>query len=179
MTIHAIRHLITPWNRRGLLQGNTDIALLQEDAENERIALRLKEQLAEASFDQVVVSPMKRAVQTAELLGYQDFIVDERVTEMSFMQYEGQPKADMLAEMNGKWQADPLSTVLGPELIRLEVRIKSFLAHYGGVDQVLLISHGAYVRALNAFINHGSLDSMNRIEFGNGERMILEWKSQL
>lgn len=177
MTIHAIRHLITPWNRQGLLQGNTDIALLENDAANKEIIDSLKPQLDAVAFDCVVVSPMLRAIQTAKLLGFETFQVDELVTEMSFRQYEGKPKAEMLEEMRGQWQADPMATVLSPELVQLHERIKGFLSKYGNLSQVLLISHGAYVRALNAHIKHGALDTMNQVEFGNGERMVLEWNS--
>ena len=175
MIIHAIRHLITPWNQQGLLQGRTDIELDLSDPKNAQLKDQLKGHLSGITFDQVVVSPMRRAVQTAIALGFPDHIIDSRVTEMSFGPYEGKPKSHMLEEMQGKWVSAPLQTVLKEELFNLEERIKQFLDHYGGVNSVLLISHGAYIRALRAYIQDGSIDNMNQIEFNNGELIQLNW----
>ena len=173
MSISAIRHLITPWNEQTLLQGSTDVAADVKSAKNLELIEELSAGLNGLSFDRVLVSPMQRAQQTARALGYTNFESTALVTEMSFGSYEGHPKAEMLRDLGKGWIEDPKSTVLGPELQKLEARIQSLMSTYASTERWLIISHGAFIRALWSYTNHGSIDRMNQIEVKNGELVNL------
>ena len=94
MLIAFMRHGQTEWNARHLLQGaNRDIDLTDE-------GVRQVEAAADGlvrggwRFDRVYVSPYRRAVHSAEIvcsrLGGAP-IVDDRVREIAFGEYEGTP----------------------------------------------------------------------------------------
>ena len=59
-----IRHGETDWNRAGLFQGRSDIPLNETGKEQAREAAR---RLANLSVSKVMVSPLKRAMETATL----------------------------------------------------------------------------------------------------------------
>jgi broad specificity phosphatase PhoE len=167
MKLIAIRHLITPWNQKGLLQGRTDIEL-SDDPQNHILIEKLQTKLIDFKFDKVIVSPMARAVQTAEGLGYANFEIEPLVSEISFGRFEGKPKKEMMDTLGNAWINTPKATELGAELKDLETRVKLFLGGLKG-QTILLISHGAYIRGLTSVVNLGNVDQMNQMEFLNGE----------
>lgn len=89
MKLYMIRHGETAWNKERKLQGHADIPL----NENGRtLAAVTGKALADISFDYVFSSPLKRAVETAELVlnGRKIPIrTDERIQEIGFGEYEG------------------------------------------------------------------------------------------
>ena len=65
MTLALVRHGRTPWNADRRMQGRSDIALDEHGRDQARAAGRL---LAPAQWTRVVSSPLRRAVQSAELI---------------------------------------------------------------------------------------------------------------
>lgn len=89
MELYVLRHGTTDWNKRHLLQGDSDIPL---DEEGIRLAEEVGEALKDTRFDLCYSSPLKRAYQTAELvLGGRglSIIKEPRIQEMNFGDYEG------------------------------------------------------------------------------------------
>lgn len=87
--LYIIRHGKTDWNARKKIQGWTDIPLNEEGREGAQAA---REEYKDVHFDVCYVSPLIRARETAEiLLEGRDIpiIVDERLKEMGFGDYEG------------------------------------------------------------------------------------------
>ena len=88
--IFIVRHGQTELNKRNLLQGRSDYPLND-------IGMRQAEDAASwfkekgIVFDRVYSSPLKRALQTAEILtgGRAPVIADERLLEMDYGKYEG------------------------------------------------------------------------------------------
>lgn len=173
--IHAIRHFVTPWNEAGLLQGLSDISLIEHSKDNEALAIKVQELLSPLSIDKVYVSPLKRAIETAQLLNINDYAIEPLVGEMSFGRFEGKPKMEMISAFNGKWETDPMATELKPELLELQRRIEQFLDGLDKGKEYLIVSHGAYIRAMKSIIETGEMHRMNSIEFQNGEMLSLEW----
>lgn len=171
--IYAIRHFITPWNAKGLLQGRSDISLDLNNDQNKNLAISVSNKLNEITFDQVLVSPLKRAIETAQLLNISSYTIDPIIGEMSFGNYEGQPKQKMLQDFHGQWEAAPLETTLKPELIELQNRIIEFVENANPRSNTLIISHGAYIRGLRAYVETGSIDTMNQMEVKNGDLIAI------
>ncbi len=92
--IWLVRHGETEWSRDGKHTSSTDLPLT---AEGERVALSLRDRLADVSFDVVLTSPMQRARETA---------VAGRVT--------GTPRSTRTS-----WSGDTASTKAAP---RAEIR---------------------------------------------------------
>lgn len=80
-----LRHGHTQWNREHRVQGRSDIAL-DADAITELGAMRLPPPWDRAAL---WASPLKRAVQTAQLVGQRAPCTDPALTEMNWGDWEG------------------------------------------------------------------------------------------
>ena len=95
--IASIRHGLTELNRDQRVGGRLDVALLDEGRAQAEEAGRA---LGAGSFEVVVTSPLRRAIETAELVtGWERerFEVDELCTERSFGEMEGIDPAEVPA----------------------------------------------------------------------------------
>ena len=91
MKIAFLRHGPTEWNRHGRIQGHTDIPLSEEGLKKMQ-SLRPPFQAA-----RVFVSPLLRARQTAEAMGFENPVLDARLMEQNWGQWEGLSRAEILA----------------------------------------------------------------------------------
>ena len=87
--LYIMRHGKTEWKSLHKLQGRTDIPLNEE---GRLMASRACEEYKNLNIDVCYCSPLKRAVETAQIV-LKDrnipIIEDERLVEMSFGEYEG------------------------------------------------------------------------------------------
>lgn len=98
MKLYMIRHGETAWNKQRKLQGHADIPLNENGC---ALAEVTGKALADIKFDYVISSPLKRAVETAELVlnGRKLPIqTDERIQEIGFGEYEGMCLEDEFAD---------------------------------------------------------------------------------
>jgi broad specificity phosphatase PhoE len=91
-----IRHGETEWNRNGLIQGSIDTDLNEKGhAQALAIGKLLAAQKSDWDEYQIIVSPQKRARQTADYvlraLTRNDHTIDDRVRELSFGIWEAKP----------------------------------------------------------------------------------------
>lgn len=95
-TYFCMRHGLTEWNSDKRIQGQTDVELSDEGRE---MARGWGESLAGNSFDCILTSGMKRAVETAELinesLGGLPMFEDSRLAEQDWGKWTGKTKAEM------------------------------------------------------------------------------------
>jgi probable phosphoglycerate mutase len=96
MIVALIRHASTAWNEEGRMQGRRDIPL-SERGRAQVLSWRLPADLLGAPR---VSSPLRRAVETAELLGGGPVELENALIEMDWGAWEGQTLA-ALREMNG------------------------------------------------------------------------------
>ena len=102
-----IRHGLTDWNVQGRFQGQSDLPLSEEGAQQAR---RLAERMARMDPpDRIVASPLRRAVETAEIaFEGQPVALDPRLMELHFGAFEGRTLAENLAEEAWEaWARDP------------------------------------------------------------------------
>jgi len=108
MTLLAvIRHADTDWNRRGLIQGSSDIAL-DAMGRAEAAAWRLPPDLDRFDW---LASPLKRAAETAAILCGRTPLCDARLVEMAWGAWEGRTIPDLRAELGNlmtAWEAKGL-----------------------------------------------------------------------
>ncbi|MDO4268292.1 MAG: histidine phosphatase family protein [Eubacteriales bacterium] len=89
MKLYIIRHGETDWNVIGRLQGQTDIPLNENGI---RLAGITGQALSQIPFDFAISSPLKRALQTAQLVlegRNVPIFLDDRIREISFGSWEG------------------------------------------------------------------------------------------
>ena len=159
MEIYIVRHGRTMWNKAGLIQGSSDVELLQEGID---MAIETGQGLASVEFDAVYSSPLSRAVNTAQLImaardQEQDIRIDMRLSEMGFGVCEGEiyvPPGEEGGMLEGFWDAP--ETYVAPEggdtfedVVR---RAAEFIGHvektHSDDERILVVAHAAMNQAL-------------------------------
>jgi probable phosphoglycerate mutase len=85
-----IRHMPTEWNIAGRLQGREDLPLSMETAPDWRVP-------AELNGFRWLTSPLRRAVDTAHRLGIAEAVIEPRLAEMRWGEWEGETLAGLRA----------------------------------------------------------------------------------
>ncbi|WP_404388129.1 histidine phosphatase family protein [Ligilactobacillus animalis] len=168
-TIYCVRHGQSEANLAQIMQGikiDTPLTKLGQQQ-----ALAAKAKLANVSFDAVYASPLKRAVQTANLISSTTPTLDERLVEFDYGTWNGQLLTDLYAQypmyfdehhnlLPNSWEVSG-----GPTYAQVTAKLESFLA---GVtkkhpDQTLLVvSHGFTLKLLAALLlDIGNLQNLS------------------
>jgi alpha-ribazole phosphatase len=153
-----VRHGESVANAQGLLLGRTD-AELTETGRTQAAAVPT---LLERPVVEVRSSPLRRAVDTAELLGLGlPVVVDERWIEVDYGEFECQPLGDIPAHVWQKWQRDrDFCPADGESLSEVDVRIAAACEELFGADgrgarradgDVLVVSHVTPIKAAVAW----------------------------
>ena len=94
--IYIVRHGQTDWNVEGRYQGRLDIDINEKGIEQAKI---MRDELLNVKFDKVISSPLKRAIQTAQIISQfdnvGDIIIDERIIERCNGELEGKLKTEI------------------------------------------------------------------------------------
>jgi probable phosphoglycerate mutase len=154
MTLLAlIRHADTDWNRRGLIQGSSDIAL---DAEGraEASAWTLPRELDGFEW---IASPLKRAYETATILCGRAPPTDPRLVEMAWGTWEGRTIPDLRAELGNlmtAWEVKGLDFQApeGESPRRVQERVRPLLSEIAARGRpTAAVCHRGVMRAIYAF----------------------------
>jgi 2,3-bisphosphoglycerate-dependent phosphoglycerate mutase len=141
-----VRHGDTAWSAEGRIQGRSDIPLSEEG----RAALR-HVRIPEGM--RVVSSPLRRCVETAELLTNSPVTREPRLIEMSWGKWEGRRLADLRNELGDAMQANEARgwdfRPEGGETPReVLARVRSWLIEIK--EPTLAVTHRGVIRALFA-----------------------------
>ena len=101
MEILLTRHGQTEWNLLKKVQGKANIELNEKGIQQAEI---IRDYLKEESIDLILCSPLKRAIQTAEIINQGrdiKMIIDERISERDFGEFESLPSEDF--DFNAFW----------------------------------------------------------------------------
>ena len=149
MKLALIRHGPTEWNAQKRVQGTIDKPL-SEAGRAKMAALRPPQGFAQAH---AFVSPQLRARQTAELIGLKSPIIDARLAEQNWGDWEGLTREEMLARDG----ADAFARAglglsfrpPGGELSgELEARVQSFLVDIAKTPtDAIAVTHMGVLRA--------------------------------
>lgn len=145
--IYIVRHGETNWNVEGRYQGRIDIEL-NENGFNQ--AKQISEELKNIEFNKVFSSPLKRALQTDQIISNKDIIVDNRLIERSNGDLEGKLKSECNINIDFN---NPNENRLNIEnIIDFRKRIKDFFDEITSDYQdenILVVTHagvGIYAR---------------------------------
>ena len=144
--IWLIRHGETEWSRAGKHTSTTDLALT---AEGERKAVAVGRMLAGKAFALVLASPMRRALATCRLAGYEAEVTPD-LCEWSYGAFEGLTTAQIQVDHPGWtiWTATPPGGETAAEVgARADRVIARAVASPG---DVVLFGHGHMLRVLAA-----------------------------
>ena len=150
MMLMFIRHGQTDWNLEERYQGRLDVPL---NDVGRRQAKALKRRLAEVCFDTAYSSPLRRALETAQIIANDlHIIVDERLAEIDHGLWQGRTKAEIASrwpEQWEQWSKEPLgfTAPCGESAARVRERLESFLRTIEGKN-ILCVSHGVVIQTL-------------------------------
>lgn len=159
MKVYFIRHGETEWNKRGLIQGSSDIPLNDYGRELAEIT---EEGLKDIPFHQIFTSPYIRAQETASILSQKrnlPILIDSRIKEFGFGEYEGKSLNEMHdnPEFKKFWKCFEAPEEYIPEgsaesYESLLFRTKHFLTEnilpFAEEDKnIMIVAHGAVNRA--------------------------------
>lgn len=176
MKLYLVRHGQTDWNMLDKKQGRTDVPLNETGIKQ---AEKLRDEIGNMKFDVCMCSPLRRAYKTAEIIvnGRCDIVVDERLIERSFGEFEG-TFDDEWEKLTGKadiWDRRLNFAEKGMESSKeILARARGFLEDIKGkypVDfNVLIVSHGALLKALHfEIVGYDDNTSFHSFCFRNAE----------
>lgn len=158
--LYLIRHGQTQWNKDGRYQGWTDIALSEEGLVQADL---LAKRFAFLPLDAIYVSPLGRAIATAEPIAKEKNLplhVDEHFKEINFGEWEGHTIAE-LTEKFGKpyvdFFADPFENPMPGEGSfktvgkRAMAGVEALLEKHKG-QRIAIVSHGGLLRVLLVYL---------------------------
>ena len=174
MRLILIRHGITTWNERKLIQGRTDTPLSATGAARVR-TWRLPHDWRRARW---FSSPLRRARDTAALLEG-DPAIDQRLSEMDWGRFEGRPLAALRAEDPAGMAANEARGLdfrpPGGESPREVVaRLASFLADLHQDRPALALTHNGVVRAALVLATGWDLMGRPPLVLGRDQALVLE-----
>ncbi len=169
MTIRLVlvRHGLSSFNERGLIQGRTDDSLLTDVGYEQ--ALNAGKALSKIKFDRIYSSPLVRAAETAKTINKefkkeQDIIFDKNLLEVDLSEWSGLKIDDIknkFPEIYPIWKNDPENLILKrsdnktykpiQELFNQANNfVKDILQIYLDKDDVniLVVGHNAILRCL-------------------------------
>ena len=144
MEILLTRHGQTEWNLLKKVQGKADRELNEKGIQK---AEETRDFLKNEKIDLILCSPLKRALQTAEIINQGRnirMIIDERVSERDFGEFEGMPNTDF--DFNAFWsykqnlkydKAENIKDFFG----RVYDFLESIKNEYAG-KRILIVAHG-------------------------------------
>lgn len=154
MTAHlfVMRHGPTTWNEEKRLQGRADIAL----------SLRGRRQVMDLQlpleFEGIpwLVSPLRRARETASLLGIEEPACEQRLVEMDWGHWEGRKVAELRVELGEEMQSNEnrgldFRPPGGESPREIQERLIPLLLELGSAGGVVgAVTHKGVIRALYA-----------------------------
>ena len=160
MKLYIIRHGQTNWNKKGKIQGKTDIELNEEGIKQAKEARKI---LENCDIDLIVTSPLKRARKTAEIINETKnvpIIFNKALEERGFGEFEGKTQQEIQDEI---WNSEILDNYSlnrkykGVETIqnlcnRVWNLIDELKREYKDKN-ILLVTHGGVTRAINGYFN--------------------------
>ncbi|MDP9344797.1 MAG: histidine phosphatase family protein [Actinomycetota bacterium] len=146
--VWLIRHAATEWSVSGQHTGRTDVPLLEEGREAAR---RLPGRLGGHAFARVLVSPLSRARDTADLAGLgADAQVRDDLMEWDYGDYEGLTTPE-IRRQRPEWFLWRDGVPHGETPDDVAARVDRVIEEALGVDgDIALFAHGHVLRALAA-----------------------------
>ncbi|HVW35187.1 MAG TPA: histidine phosphatase family protein [Acidimicrobiia bacterium] len=173
--VFLLRHGATVWCVSGRHTGRTDLPLTEEGrAQSEGLAGRL----AREDFSLVLVSPLRRARQTAEICGFGGAEVDPDLVEWDYGDYDGRTAADIRAERPG-WTPWTGGFPGGETLDQVAARADRVVARVRQVEgDAALFAHGHVLRVITARWLEQPPEAAARYYLSTAALSVLAWERE-
>jgi len=175
LKIAFLRHGPTAWNEAGRIQGHADIPL--SDAGLARMmTLRLP-----FACPRIYCSPLLRARQTAEALALREPILDARLREQNWGDWEGLTRDEILARHGadaflnvGSTRGEEFRPSGGESTGELHARVSAFLKDAAADDSdAVVVAHLGVVRAAYTLATGWTMDAPMPAELDVSKILLL------
>jgi broad specificity phosphatase PhoE len=171
------RHGQTEWSRDGRHTSHTDLPLT---GAGEDEAKRLARALAGVAFDLVLTSPLRRASDTAVLVGFPEAVRDPALAEWDYGDYEGLTTPEIRQQVDG-WTVFTHPTPGGetPDQVarRADRVIDRVLTE--ATELALVFSHAHFLRVLAARWIEEAPAFGERLLLGTATLSVLGWQREV
>jgi probable phosphoglycerate mutase len=172
--LFLVRHGPTAWNEDGRIQGHADIEL-SPNGRREVASWQVPPAWATARW---LVSPLRRAQQTAALLTDRPVAIDSRLIEMNWGAWEGQRLADLRTASPAAMAANEAQGLdfrpSGGESPReVAVRIQEMFAALADAPPVVAVTHKGVMRAALALATGWQMHEKAPVRLGRGDVLAL------
>lgn len=168
MKLFVTRHGETQWNVENKVCGRTDVELTGRGREQARA---LAERVSGLPVDRIIASPMKRAVETAQIIGARRGLAvetDPRLIEQDYGVYEGVDRLD--EGFLGNKRCFAVRYPGGESMMDVAHRVYGLIGEikerYPG-ENVLLVCHGGVCRVINTYFRDMTNEAFFRYSLGN------------
>ena len=181
LELYLIRHGATEWSENGRHTGTTDLSLTELGKKQAEL---LKKRLAQEKFTKVFSSPLKRALETCKICGYNPSINPD-LREWNYGEYEGLT-TEQIREKNPGWNLFENGAPDGESPQQIAARAHHFLHQVHSLEgKVAIFSHAHFLRifatqwlgASPAFGNELALSpaSISILGTERSDRVIICW----
>lgn len=173
MKIWWLRHGITTENQKGTYYGHLDVPLSEEG----RRSLASYEKRWEPEL-KVYSSPLWRAQESAQLLGYEKPQIDERLAERHMGIWEGLTYQQIRAEYEQScmaWENDWIHYVIpkGESAKMQYERVVSFIKHLENEGKdALVVCHGGTIQMALAYMLFENIEAFWKVKVAPGGLVV-------
>lgn len=152
MKVYVARHGQTEWNVLNKVCGRTDIGLTQEGFQQ---AKELSNHIATYKIQIIISSPLKRAIQTAQVVSQENnipYLIDKRLIEQDYGIFEGVDRKNTDFLENKKQFA--FRYPYGESMMQVAYRTYGLLEEIKNIykgKNVLLVCHGGVARVIHTY----------------------------
>ena len=191
--IYLTRHGETEWNIEKRLQGRGDSPLTENGIQR---AKELRDRIKNIDIDVIYSSPIKRALNTANILRGNkniDIVTDDRLMEMCFGDYEGK-KIDIIQKENPNWDIKlimqgnvEICSPNGENLKEVRERISKLMNKIIAENigkSILIVTHGITLKALMYYFKDEDVNSevmgqatLTKINIDEKNNFYIEFKN--
>ena len=176
MIVKLIRHGESVFNKKGIIQGHTNSPLTETGIEQAKLTgLWLKEN---AKITRIYTSPLKRALQTAEVIAQilgVELILTEEFKEICLGEWEGKSIEEIKEKDWGNlrlWYTEPLKARIPKAENLIEFRdrvINTFLKiiEKEKEGEIAIVSHGGVISVIIAYILNLDMNHIWRMKLNN------------
>ncbi|MDW8096874.1 MAG: histidine phosphatase family protein [Aquificaceae bacterium] len=172
--LYLLRHAQSEYNEKGIFQGRLDSDLTPLGFVQARLSAQ---ELMDKDIEIIYSSPQRRARKTAltvaDVLGL-EVVIDERIREMSFGDYEGKSFLHLLQEeghLLRAWLSNPAENPLPTQesMDQFRRRVEEFLDHIlqSRYRNLLVVAHGGTLHAMVCLALGLGLENLWNIHMDN------------
>jgi probable phosphoglycerate mutase len=147
--IWLVRHGETEWAREGRHTGRTDLPLTEKGREEARQVSGI---LAQRPFELVLVSPLRRAMETCEIAGYlPEALVEPDCMEWDYGELNGKTRPEVRAWLGADWDIWKGPVPAGETPEQVAARAQRVLNGLEAIEgDIAIFAHGHFLRIFTA-----------------------------